>query len=218
MTSIALRAIPWNSKQWQPLFFTIWSGQTLSWIGSAIAQFGLIWWITTETGSATVLASAFVLTMLPQVLIGPIAGALIDRWNRRMVIVVADGAIALASLCLATLFGKGSPEIWRVYVIMVLRAIRSTFHWPANQASNSLMVPEKHLPRIAGLNQAMVGAVNIISPPLGALLIQVIPMYWIMLIDVITAPFSILPLLFICIPQPASPSPQSGTQAALKPI
>lgn len=196
------KTIPWNPEKWASLFFTIWSGQTLSWIGSSVAQFGLVWWITARTGSATILAVATLISMLPNVILGPIVGALIDRWDRRVVMLVADGAIALASLWLAYLFWAESLQIWQVYLVMLIRAIGGAFHWPANQASISLMVPKEHLPRIAGLNQTIHGAVNILSPPLGAFLLAVMALHWIMMIDVITAIFSILPLLFIRIPQP----------------
>lgn len=210
------RTISWDTERWAALFFTIWSGQTLSWIGSAVAQFGLVWWITSKTGSATILAVATLLSMLPGVILGPLVGALIDRWNRRIVMLVADGAIALVSLWLAYLFWSDSLQIWHVYFIMVARAVGLAFHWPANQASISLMVPKEHLPRIAGLNQTIGGAVNIISPPVGAFLLQVMPLHWIMMIDVITAMFSILPLLFILIPQPAALPREAnmGTAAA----
>jgi DHA3 family macrolide efflux protein-like MFS transporter len=212
------RTITWNASKWVPLFFTIWSGQTLSWIGSAVAQFGLVWWITAKTGSATVLAVATLVSMLPNVVLGPLVGALIDRWNRRIVMLVADGVIALASLWLAYLFWADILAIWQVYVVMLVRAIGGAFHWPANQASISLMVPKEHLPRIAGLNQAIGGAVNIISPPVGALLLAIMPLHWIMMIDVITALFSILPLLFIIIPQPKAPPSQIGTTATITAI
>jgi MFS transporter, DHA3 family, macrolide efflux protein len=196
------RTITWNTEKWVPLFFTIWTGQTLSWVGSSVAQFGLVWWITEKTGSATILAVGTLISMLPGVVLGPLVGALIDRWNRRIVMLVADGIIALVSLGLAYLFWTDSLQIWQVYVVMFIRAIGGTFHWPANQASISLMVPKEHLPRIGGLNQMIGGAVNIIAPPVGALLLQVMDLHWIMMIDVITAGFSILPLLFIMIPQP----------------
>jgi DHA3 family macrolide efflux protein-like MFS transporter len=212
------RSIAWNTSKWAPLFFTIWTGQTLSWVGSAIAQFGLVWWITEKTGSATILALATLISMLPGVILGPLVGALIDRWDRRKVMLVADGIIALASLWLAYLFLVDSLAIWQVYLIMLIRAIGQTFHWPANQASISLMVPKGHLPRIAGMNQTIGGTVTIISPPLGALLLQVMPLHWIMMIDVITAVFSILPLLFIMIPQPDAPPKEASTAATVSAI
>jgi DHA3 family macrolide efflux protein-like MFS transporter len=154
------------------------------------------------------------ISMLPGVILGPIVGALIDRWNRRIVMLVADGVIALASLWLAYLFWVESLQIWQVYVVMLVRAIGLAFHWPANQASISLMVPKEHLPRIAGLNQTIGGAVNIIAPPIGAFLLQIMDLHWIMMIDVITAVFSILPLLIIIIPQPET-SAESLADATL---
>jgi DHA3 family macrolide efflux protein-like MFS transporter len=85
---------------------------------------------------------------------------------------------------------------------MVVRALGNAFHWPAMSASTSLMVPKEHLPRVAGLNQTMGGAVNIVSPPLGALLLQVLPLHAIMAIDVVSATLAIVPLLLVPIPQP----------------
>lgn len=212
------RTISWDASRWAPLFLTIWTGQTISWVGSAVAQFGLVWWITQKTGSATVLAVATLLSMLPGVILGPPIGALIDRWNRRRVMLVADGVIALASLWLAYLFWVDALEIWQFYAVMVIRAIGLAFHWPANQASISLMVPQEQLPRIGGLNQTIGGAVNIISPPIGAFLLQILPLHWIMMIDVITAIFSILPLLIIIIPQPDTPPSETSVAANLSAV
>lgn len=187
---------------WKQCFFTIWIGQQLSWIGSSLAQFALVWWITKTTGSATILAIGVLISMLPGVVLGPFVGALVDRLSRRRVMIVADGAVALASLALVLLFWSEAIRIWHVYVIMLVRAIGGTFHWPAMTASTPLMVPRRHLSRVAGLNQAVGGAVNIISPPLGALLLSLLPLHQIMAIDVITAAFAIAPLFFIPIPQP----------------
>jgi DHA3 family macrolide efflux protein-like MFS transporter len=100
----------------------------------------------------------------------------------------------------------------------VIRAIGQAFHWPANQASISLMVPKEQLPRIAGLNQTIGGAVTIIAPMVGALLLQIMPLYGIMMIDVITAIFSILPLLFIIIPQPDTPPTEATTMGNISAV
>ncbi len=199
-----------HQSKWQIPFFTIWTGQQLSWIGSALAQFALVWWLTETTGSATVLAIGTLISLLPTVLLGPFAGALVDRWNRRVVMLVADSIIALASAYLAYLFWSGSMQVWHVYVIMLARALGGVFHWPAMQASTSLMVPKEHLPRVAGLNQAMGGAVSIMSPPLGALLLKVLPLHTIMGIDVATAAFAIVPLFFARIPQPKQTEAATG--------
>jgi DHA3 family macrolide efflux protein-like MFS transporter len=196
--------------RWAVPFFTIWTGQQLSWIGSSVAQFALVWWVTELTGSATVLAMATLVSLLPGVILGPLVGALVDRWNRRVVMMVADSFIALASAWLVYLFWVDAMRIEYVYVIMLARAIGSTFHFPAMQASTSLMVPKEHLPRVAGINQMMGGAVSIISPPLGALLLSLLPLQAIMSIDVLTAAFAIIPLFFVVVPQPLRAESASG--------
>ena len=187
---------------WKSLFFSIWTGQQLSMIGSRIARFALVWWVTETTGSATVLATATLVAMLPDILLGPIAGAYIDRHNRQRVMIVADGFVALVSAWLAYLFWIGSMQIWHIYVVMLARSLGSAFHWPAMQASTSLMVPEEHLSRISGLNAAVQGVLSIVAPPLGAMLLAVLPLHGIMLVDVITAAFAIAPLFVVHIPQP----------------
>lgn len=191
-----------GERGWQARFFTIWTGQQLSLIGSMLAGFALVWWLTEKTGSATVLTTASLVQILPGVVLGPLVGPLIDRWNRRKVMLVADTIVALFSAWLAYLFWADALQIWQVYVIMAVRAIGGTFHWPAMSASTSLLVPEKNLARVAGINQTMRGVLSIVSPPLGALLVSVLPLHGVMAIDVGTAACAILPLLFVHIPQP----------------
>lgn len=192
-----------SSRRWQMPFFSIWSGQAVSLIGSRILDFALVWWLTQLTGSATVLATATLAMIVPQVILGPLIGAYVDRWNRRLVMIISDTFVALVSLWLAYMFWSGSIAIWHVYVAGFVRTVAGLFQWPAMQASTTLMVPEKHLTRVAGINQTMQGALNVIGPPLGALLLKVLPFQSIMLLDVGTALLAIVPLLFVVIPQPA---------------
>ena len=189
-------------RNWAARFFTIWGGQAFSLFGSALVQFALVWYLTKQTGSATVLATAMLVAMLPQVVLGPFAGAMVDRWNRRTIMMVADGGIALSTILLASLFASGQVQIWHIYLIMMARSLGQAFHYPAMQASTSLMVPEKQLTRISGANQTLMGAINIIAPPTGALLLEVVPLQGVLFIDVATALLAIIPLLFISIPQP----------------
>ena len=109
-------------------------------------QFALVWWLTKTTGSATVLALATMMALLPQILLGPIAGALVDRWNRRRVLMLADGGIALATLVRALLYALDLAEVWHVYALMLVRSTGAAFHWPAMQASTTLMVPDSTYP------------------------------------------------------------------------
>lgn len=189
----------WN---WARPFFTIWTGQALSLIGSQLVQFSLIWWLTRETGSAAVLTTATLAGMLPQVIIGPFVGTLVDRWNRKRIMIAADGLIATVTLVLAYLYALDQVQIWTVYLAMFFRSLGTAFHQPAMQSSTSLMVPEEHLTRVQGANQTLQGGLNIISAPLGALLLEILPISNILGIDVLSALFAITPLLFIDLPQP----------------
>jgi len=191
-----------TKNNWKASFFTIWIGQQFSLLGSMLAGFALTWWVTKQTGSATMLATLTMVMMLPEVFLGPFVGALIDRWNRRAVMIVADSVVALFSAWLALLFWKGALQMWHIYLIMLVRAIGGTFHWPAMAASTSLMVPREHLSRVAGLNQTMMGIRNIVSPPVGAFLMTLLPVHGLMAIDVITAVTAIVPLFLVRIPQP----------------
>ncbi len=199
-------------ENWAFRFFTIWSGQAVSLFGSSLVQFALVWYLTRESGSATILATATLFAMLPQIVLGPFAGALVDRLNRRIIIMVADGVIMLATLGLVFLFANGNIELWHIYAMMFLRGLGGAFHWPAMQASTSLMVPKKHLARIAGMNQTLQGAINIVAPPTGAVLIEVISTQNVLLIDVGTALVAILPLFFIPIPQPIRENGQKASE------
>jgi MFS transporter, DHA3 family, macrolide efflux protein len=191
---------------WKRTFFIVWGGQAFSLFGSNLVQFSLVWWLTKTSGSAAVLATATLVALLPNVFLGPFSGALVDRWNRRKVMILADSAIAVATFGLILLFWSGTVQLWHVYVIMFIRSLGSTFHWPAMRASTSLMVPQKQLARIAGLNETLGGLMNIVSPPLGALLLEILPMHQVLSIDILTAFLAVLPLLFISIPQPVKNS------------
>jgi DHA3 family macrolide efflux protein-like MFS transporter len=184
-------------------FFILWIGQALSLLGSQLVQFALIWYLTRETGSGTVLALATLMGMLPMIVLGPFAGALVDRWSRRWVMFVADTVVALATLVLALLFAANLASIPAIYAILFIRSLGGAFHRPAMTASTTLMIPPEHLTRISGLNQMLNGGLNIIAAPLGALLVEFLAIEYILYIDVVTALFAIVPLLFIAVPQPA---------------
>jgi MFS transporter, DHA3 family, macrolide efflux protein len=188
--------------RWMRPFFLIWAGQAFSILGSSIVQFALVWWLTRTTGSAAVLAAATFVAFVPEVLIMPFAGALVDRWNRRQVMIIADSSVALATLGLVLLFAQGLEQLWHVYLILFIRSVGTIFHWTAMQASTSLMVPKTHLARINGMNESLRGALKIISPPLAALLIGLLPMFNILTIDVITAAAAVTTLILVRIPQP----------------
>jgi MFS transporter, DHA3 family, macrolide efflux protein len=201
-------------SKWKTRFFTIWSGQALSLVGSALVQFALVWWLTIKTGSATTLATASLAALLPQIVLGPFAGALVDRQNRRVIMIVADASIALATALLIALFAMDRVAVWHIYLLMFVRSLGGAFHYPAMTSSTSLMVPGQHLARVAGMNQTLQGTVNIFAPPLGALLLELMPTRNVLAIDIGTALTAILPLLFIAIPQPVRRTEDTGKKTS----
>lgn len=204
-----------TGERWAPRFFTIWTGQALSLVGSGLTQFGLIWWLTISTGSATVLAMASLAGLLPQVVLSPFAGVLADRWNRRLILLLADGIIALATLLLLLLYWLGLMQVWHVYVVMFVRSAGSAFHQPTMAASTSLLVPKTQLARVGGLNQMLQGITGVASPMLGALLLSFAGLGVVMAVDIVTAAFAILPLFFFRIPQPPA-DPLPGNESVVK--
>jgi DHA3 family macrolide efflux protein-like MFS transporter len=208
MTTASITPSDFQSN-WKAKFFTIWGGQVFSLVGSALVQFALVWWLTKQTGSATILATASLVALLPQIVLGPFVGALVDRWNRRSIMIVADTSIAAATGVLIFLFATGIVQVWHIYVILFIRSLGGAFHGPAMTASTSLMVPNNHLTRISGLNQLLQGFLSIFAPPLGALLISLLPTQGVLAIDLGTAALAVLPLLFVSIPQP----PRQAAQA-----
>ncbi len=200
-----------EARPWAVRFFTIWIGQALSLVGSQMGGFALVWWLTQASGgSATVLATSSLVATLPMVFLGPFAGAMVDRWSRRRVMIVADSIVALFSAALAILAWTGLLQIWHIYCIVFVRALGGTFHFVAMQAATSLMVPSDQLPRISGMNQALRGALGIITPPLGALAMSLLPLHTIMGINVATAAFAIVPLLRVHVPDPERQPGSSG--------
>ena len=184
-------------------FMVVFAGQAFSLFGSRLVQFALVWWITETTGLASTLAFASIVAILPQVLLGPFAGALVDRWNRKTVMMVSDSFIALVVVALAFLYGTGTIQLWHVFIAMFIRSLGGAFQWPAMQATITMMVDRESLSRVAGMNQSLQGMAVIVAPPLGAFLMQVIPIQTILLIDVATAVLAVGSLFFIKVPQPS---------------
>jgi len=188
--------------KWKVRFFSIWTGQAFSLFGSSLVSFSLVWWLTQKTGSTTILAIGTLVTILPPIVMGPFAGTLVDRWSRRAVMIIADTIIALITLGLMILFGLGLVEPWHLFVVMFLRSLGGAFHSPAMMAATTLMVPKEQLTRVGGMNQTLGGLVRVVAPPAGAFLIGLLPMHWVLSVDILTAVLAVLPLLFVDIPHP----------------
>lgn len=202
------------NSHWKRAFAIIWGGQFFSILSSSLVNFAVIIWISLQTGSAEMLAWAAIAAILPQSLIGPFTGVLIDRWNRKLIMMLADTFIALCTLVLALLFWLNIAETWHIFALLALRSVGSSFHMPAMQASVPLLAPPSQLTRIAGINQIIASISQIAGPALGAMLITVWDIEYVLLIDVAGALIAVSSLFFVHIPNP--PQDEAGDRHILK--
>ncbi len=193
-------------RNWKKTFAIIWSGQAFSLLSSSIVQFAIVWWLTAETGSASVLAVALTMVILPQIILGPFIGVWVDRWNRKTIMMAADSFIACCSLIIGVLYYLDVIALWHIYTLLIARSVGEAFHYPAMQASVPLLAPQEQLTRIAGINQGMWSVGHILGPALGALLVTLSSMPVIMLIDIAGALLAVTSLLFVHIPRPPKTS------------
>src|SRR5512145_3262062 len=128
-----------TSNNWAVRFYTLWAGQAFSLLGSQLVQFAIIWYLTQKTNSATTLAIASMMGLLPQILLSPFIGTWVDRGNRRLILIAADTTVALATLTLALLFASGIVEIWHIYIALFVRSVAGGFHHSAFGASVVLL-------------------------------------------------------------------------------
>ncbi len=203
---------------WKPRFFTIWTGQAISLVGSSLTQFVLVWWITQETGSANALAIAGMLAMLPAALFSPLSGAIADRFSRRAIMILADVVTAACMLLLVNLFATDQIELWHIYTLMFIRSTMQSFQQPAAAASTVNLVPAEWVNRVAGMNQSLQGVMTIASAPLGAVALAFLPIESALMIDVFTAVLGITPLFFYKIPQPVRAGHHDSPRAILHDI
>lgn len=189
-----------EKTNWGKMFALIYTGQAFSIIGSCAVQFAIIWWLTIKTGSAITLTSASIIGFLPQALIGPFAGVWIDKYNRKKVMILADGLIAISSAALGIAFLQGEPSILFIYGILFIRALGSTFHTPAMQAAIPLLVPADELVKVGGLGQLVNSIAAMAGPVAGAMMMSAINIQSIMLLDIFGAAIAITMLLFVKVP------------------
>jgi len=202
----AAPATPDPGPHWKLRYWSIFFGQALSLIGSAMTQFVLLWWITDSTGSVAMLATAGILALLPFALLSPLGGVLADRYNRRLLMIAADLIGALCMALLIVLFLTERIEIWHVFVMVFIRSSLQAIQYPAAIASLPNLVPVHFLPRAVGLNQSLTGIMTVAAAPLGAFAISVLPIGWALSIDVFSAALGIIPLLIFRIAQPLRPT------------
>lgn len=185
---------------WKRKFVLLWVGQAVSILTSMISQYALIWYLTYSTGSAAVLSVATIAAMLPQGLLSPFTGAFADRFDRRVIMMAADGAIGLVSLGLVAAAADGSLTIAAILLALALRSVGSAFHTPCIQAVTPLLAPPEALTRCAGWSQGIQTVSMLLSPALAALLYEQAPLAWVIALDTLGAVFAILGVLLARLP------------------
>lgn len=190
------------SGNWKKTFFIIFSGQIFSLLTSAMIQFSIIWHLTVTTGSTVVLSIASIMAFVPQAVVGPLMGVIIDRYNRKMIMIAADSFIALVSLALAVFFYFGEPGTGVIYAVLILRSIASGFHMNSMAASTPMLAPKEELTRVSGWNHFVFSGANLAGPILGVSILAVWGIEYVLLVDVLGALIANTTLLFVHIPQP----------------
>jgi MFS family permease len=184
------------------VFLVTWFGQSVSLVGSGLTSFALGVWVFERSGSATLFALIGLCAVLPRILLSPLAGAIVDRYDRRRVMALSDAGAGLSTLAAIILVLSGRFEIWHVYLVAGANAAFSAIQWPAYMATTTLLVPKENLGRANGMIQFGQAAAEILAPALAGGLVPLISLEGVMLIDCATFIIAVAALLLVRFPQP----------------
>lgn len=183
-------------------FTIVWAGQLISVLASTMTQFAITIWAYQETGSATALGIINTAFIVPFLLLSPVAGVMVDRHNRKLMMMVSDLTAVLATTGILILRLSGNLEIWHLYIAAVINGLGNTFQWPAYSAAISTMVPKEHYSRANGMMSLVESVPGVLAPILAGILLLSIELTGILIIDLVTFVIAILVLLVVHIPQP----------------
>ena len=193
-------------------FVVVWAGQFVSLVGTALTGFALSIWVYLETGSATQLSFVLLASQLPQILFTPIAGALVDRWDRRWAMIIADTGAGVGTLAIALLLFTDNLEIWHLYIALGVSGIFQSFQWPAYSAATTLLVSKEQYGRAAGMVQMAEAVGQVIAPALAGALLVFGGLEMVIFFDVVSFLVAVATLLFLRFPKPERS--KTGAEAA----
>ena len=182
-------------ENWLKNIILFLSSQTISLFGSSLVQYAIMWHITLTTESGLMMTLYIICGFIPTFILSPVAGVWADRYNRKMLIILADGLIALSTLALAILFLMGFDAIWLLFVMAAVRAFGTGIQMPAVGAILPQIVPKDKLTKVNGVNGSIQAIIMFVSPMVSAALLGLTSMEMIFFIDVITAAIAIVTLL-----------------------
>jgi DHA3 family macrolide efflux protein-like MFS transporter len=198
-------------------FSIVWLGQIISVLATNMSGFALTIWAFEKTSSATVLGLVQLSFSLPFLLVSPLAGAMVDRYNRKLMMMVSDLGAVLATTGILGLNAAGHLEIWHMCVASAVFGLSGTFQWPAYMAAISTMVPKEQYGRANGLMSLIDSGPAVFSPVLAGVLLPVIGLTGILVIDVMTFFLAIGALLIVHVPQPVlTEEGQAGKGSLMK--
>jgi len=191
-------------------FVVVWIGQVVSLLGTAMTTFALTLWTYQVTGKATPLAMVGFFFVVPIVFLGPFVGVLVDRGNRKLLMMLSDLAAALTTVIVLILYATHSLQVWHLYVTATLSGIFQGFQWPSYSAAISLMLPKEQYGRANGMLEMAGSGSRVLAPLLAGALIGPLGLIGVLIIDLISAAVAIGTLLFVHIPQP--PRTEAGLE------
>lgn len=204
-----------NSSRGVRVFALVWLGQLVSLTGSGLTDFGLSVWVFQHTGSTTQSALTFLFFTVPRILLSPLAGTLVDRWDRRRAMLLSDSGAALVTLSIALLLLADQLEVWHVYAATAAGSAFGAFQRPAYRATITLLIPKQHYGRASGLVSLARSIPSLVSPILAGLLIVAVGLGGVLLIDFVTYLFAALTLLIVRFPRPERSAESEAAQGSL---
>jgi MFS transporter, DHA3 family, macrolide efflux protein len=192
-------------------FTIVWLGQIVSVLATNMSVFALTIWVFQKTGSATALGLMQVFFITPLLIVTPFAGVMVDRYNRKLMMMVSDLTAGLATISILTLQAFGVLDVWHLYAAAVFQGLGNAFQWPAYSAAISTMIPKEKYGRANGMMSLIEMGPGVLSPMLAGAFLPLIGLTGILSLDVATFLLAVLVLLFVHIPQP--PRTEEGAQA-----
>lgn len=202
MSGLIERTIAKRQPEGMTAFGIMSIGQLISMTGTGMTRFAITIFAWQLTGEVTTLALVGFFAFAPAVLLSPIAGAIVDRSNRKLVLMLSDLAAVLMTIVVLILFATDQLQIWHLFVTAAFASAFEAFQFPAYSAAITLMLPKDQYARASGIHSLVHSGAMIASPILAGLLIGVIGIGGILVIDIVTFLVAILALFVIFIPQP----------------
>lgn len=190
-------------------FMVLWVGQLVSLLGTGMTRFALTIWVWEQTGEVTSLALMGLFSFTPGIILSPLAGVLVDRWNRKLAMMMSDLAAGASTIVLLMLFMADGLQLWHLYLAVAVASAFEAFQFPAFSAAVTMIVPKKQYARTSALMGLAEAIAGIAAPPLAAVLLVMVDIQGVLMFDILTFTVALFTLAIIYVPQP----PPSGDNA-----